>query len=135
MSSMRILGTAMITLALVGCTVGPPVKPEGVEVRGKVLLPNGSPLTGGVLILRPVGGIHGASAQVQADGTFTLTDPAGKQAVVPGKYQVFVRFNDPSQKALSASINKKYQDSEDGDSDILVEIQEPKKDLIIRLKQ
>lgn len=125
---------AVAMILMVGCGGGPPPKPPGVEVSGKLVLANGSPLSGGTLVLRPVAGLHGASAQIQKDGTFTLLDPSGAKSVVPGKYQVFVVFNDPSQKALRSTVHRRYQSTEDGDSDVSVEIQTAKSDLVIRLK-
>jgi hypothetical protein len=126
-----ILGTMPMLLALTGCGGNSNTAPDGVEVSGKVVRADGSPLAGGTLILRPVGSIHGATAQIQSDGSFSLVDSAGKPSVVPGKYQVYVRFNE-SDKTLGSKVNKKYQDTEDGDSDVVVEIQQAKNDLLIR---
>lgn len=127
---------AVLALILAtGCGTGPAAKPDGVPVGGKVLLPGGSPLTGGTLVLRPVEGIHGASAQIGNDGSFELVDAVGKKSVVPGKYQVFVRFNTPEQKALRTGVNPRYQNSEDGDSDVVVDIPGPRNDLVIRLNR
>jgi hypothetical protein len=137
MSRATRLALALIVASLAtGCGGGgPPPRPDGVEVAGKVLLPNGSPLTGGTLVLRPVAGLHGATAQIGSTGAFALVDPSGKKSVVPGQYQVFVRFNDPNQKALSAAVNKKYQNSEDVDSDVVVTIGQSTNDLVIKLNR
>ena len=137
MIAVRLLTTAsLFFLVLAGCgRSGPPPKPEGVKVSGKVLLPNGSPLTGGMLTLRPESGLYGATAQIQSDGTFTLQD-SGSETVVPGKYQVFVRFTDPSHAALAAAVNDRYQESsEDNASDVFVDFQEATEDLVIRLNR
>ena len=121
---------------VVGCrSDGPPPPPEGVEVSGKAFLPNGNPMPGGILVLRPEGGTHGVSASVQANGQFTLARPSGETNVVPGKYRVFVKFSDPAQSALRSTVGARYQNTEDGDSDILVEITGPKSDLVIRFKK
>lgn len=123
-------------VAFTGCeSSGPPAKPEGVEVKGKALLPSGSPLSGGVLVLRPVAGLHGATAKVEKDGSFTLTDPAGTTSVVPGKYEVYVTFNDPADKALRSTVNSRYQSSEDGNSDLVVDIPTAQSDLVIKFKR
>ncbi len=136
MASGRLVGVAALAAALAGCAGGgPPPKPAGVAVSGKVFLASGAPLAGGVLVLRPVGGIHGASSPVQPDGSFTLTDPAGERAVVPGTYQVYVRVSDPAQKAVRAAVPQRYQNTEDGDSDVTVEIPAAQADLVIRLKK
>lgn len=125
----------LLLFLLLGCSEPRPNIPNGVEVSGKVLLPNGSPVTGGTLILRPEQGIHGASAVLGADGSFRLQNQAGTQAIVPGKYRVYVRFNDPAHKNLAAAIHKRYQDTEDGDSDIVVDIQAAQSDLLIKMKR
>jgi hypothetical protein len=124
----------MATL-LLGCGGGAPSLPSGVPVSGTILLPGGGPVSGGVLVLRPVGGVHGATAAIQPDGKFTLKGPDGREQIVPGKYQVFVRFPDDAQKALRGQVSKKYQDTEDGDSDLIVEIAEATSTLKIQLKK
>lgn len=132
------LTVMMALLVGLGCSSsssGPPPRPAGVEVSGKVLLADGTPASGGILVLRPVGQIHGASAAIQKDGTFTLLDQSGNKDVVPGKYQVFVRVNDPSLKSLADQIHERYKDTEDGDSDVFVEIGAAMSDLIIRLNR
>jgi len=126
---------SLLCLVLAGCgESGPPPKPEGVKVSGKVLMPNGSPLGGGTLILRPEAGLYGATAQIQSDGTFTLQD-AGGESVIPGRYQVFVRFPNPSHDAFKKAVPARYQEnSDDIDSDVIADIQGPTEDLVIRLK-
>jgi hypothetical protein len=125
----------LFLLVTTGCGTQSQPKPDGVQVSGKVLLPNGSPLTGGTLVLRPEAGLYGATALIQKDGSFELVDPQGEKSVVPGKYLVYVRFNSPEQKALGVAVNPRYQNSEDGDSDIAVDIPAAQRDLIIRLKR
>jgi hypothetical protein len=138
MVEMRQLVLAMLLLVGIGCTPtskGPPPRPAGVEVSGKLLLEDGTPATGGILVLRPIGHIHGATAPIQEDGTFTLADQSGNKAIVPGRYQVFVRITEPKLKSLAAKIPARYQDSEDGDSDVFVEIITAQSDLTIRLNK
>lgn len=132
----RLLTAASLFLLVpAGCGQNGPPKPDQVKVSGTILLPDGSPLTGGVLTLRPESGLYGATARIQSNGTFTLQG-AGSENVVPGRYQVFVRFADPSHAALRNAVNNRYQESsEDGDSDVIVEFQEATDDLVIRLKR
>ncbi len=136
MFAVRLLSAILFigVIALVGCGSGgsgPPSKPEGVKVSGKILLPNGSPVTGGILVLRPESGLYGATATIQSNGTFTLQE-AGTEQVIPGKYQVFLRFSDPQ---IAATVPAKYQESsEDTDSDVVVDIQSETSSLEIRLK-
>lgn len=122
-------------LVIVGCgKKGPPAAPEGVAVSGKVLLPNNTPLNSGTVVLRPVSGLHGATGAIQSGGTFTLTDSAGRNAVVPGKYQVYIKLPPQTDEGIQKMINTRYLDAESGDSDIVVEITGPTSDLTIKLK-
>jgi hypothetical protein len=120
---------------LAGCWGSSVEPPPGVEVSGKVQLADGSPLKGGTLVLRPVGGIHGASAEIQPDGAFTLVDPRGSKSVVPGSYQVYVLVNDPRHKDIARRVPQRYRSTEDGDSDVVVVIQDRVTDLRISLKR
>lgn len=54
-------------LVVVGCDRGP----ELTSLSGKVLL-DGKPLAFGAVMLQPLGGGQPSSAQIQADGTFTM---------------------------------------------------------------
>jgi hypothetical protein len=119
---------------IAGCGGASPTVPEGVAVSGKVLLASGSPATGGLLVLRPEGGVHGASAKIGKDGTFTLADQSGRQTVVPGKYRAFLIINDNADKALRNQVGKRYQSTEDGDSDIIVDISVANPSLTIKFK-
>jgi hypothetical protein len=122
-------------LALTGCSSeGPAPRPEGVQASGKVLLSSGKTLSGGTLVLRPDSGLYGATALIQSDGTFSLQETSGRQDIVPGKYQVFVSFPSSKDATLAKSVPERYQKSEDGDSDVYVEIKEGSQALEIRLK-
>lgn len=141
MSFPKPLATApgwILTAALlitIGCAKkGPPPAPEGVAVSGKVLLPNNSPLNSGTVVLRPVSGLHGATGSIQSGGTFSLTDSTGRNAVVPGKYQVYIKLPPEIDEGIKKLINPKYLDAESGDSDIVVEITGATSDLTIKLK-
>jgi hypothetical protein len=125
-----------LSLVLTGCSRGgPPPRPEGTKVGGQVLLPNGSPLTGGTLILRPEAGLYGATGQIQPDGSFKLRDTSDTETVVEGKYQVFVSFPNPVHDKYRGTVNQRYQGSEDADSDVVVEIQGATDDLLTRLNR
>lgn len=136
MISRTLLSSISLCLALLaGCDSGRPLpRPEGFKVSGKVLLPSGAPLEGGTLILRPEGGLYGATAVIQSDGAFTLQDTAENQDVVAGKYQVFVSFPNASHANLKKKVSRRYQESEDSDSDVFVEIKDSTDQLLIRLK-
>ncbi|MEZ6139584.1 MAG: carboxypeptidase-like regulatory domain-containing protein [Zavarzinella sp.] len=124
-----------VIVSLIGCGDKPSVsKEDGVEVSGKVFLANGQPLKGGTLILRPVGGVHGASGNIDASGNFTLSNQTGENKVVPGKYLAYVQFKTTEHKPLAKLLHVKYQSSEDGDSDVEVTIDSAKTDLVIKFK-
>jgi hypothetical protein len=128
----RVFAALLLFMSLAGCSQSPtPKLTDGVSVNGKVLLPNGSPLGGGTLVLR----LFGATAQVQSDGTFKLQN-SGADSIAPGQYQVFIRFTDPSHAKFKTAVNQRYQQSsDDGDSDVVVDIQSATEDLVIRLKR
>jgi hypothetical protein len=118
-----------------GCSESGLNKPDGIEVSGRVLLPNRSPLTEGMLLFRPENGIFGATAQIRSDGTFTLQD-SGDSKIAPGEYQVFVRLTESSTPAIKIAVNPRYlQNSEDGDSDIMVSLRESTESLVLQLKR
>ncbi|XZE51635.1 carboxypeptidase-like regulatory domain-containing protein [Planctomycetaceae bacterium SH139] len=137
MSAKRFLFLAsLFIMVTAGCGPGGPLpRPEGVQVSGKVLSSRGKPLSGGTLILRPEAGLFGATAIIQSDGSFTLRNSSGSQEVVPGRYQVFVTFPNPDHQALIKTVNERYQQSEDGNSDVFVDIQQATSDLTIELKR
>lgn len=134
MLNLRSLFAVVLCLLVIGCgdgATGPPEKPTGVAVSGKILLPNGSPIAGGVLVLRPEAGLHGATGIIGSDGSFSLTE-SGTSEIVPGRYQVFMRVADPE---LAKSVPEKYlENSEDIDSDVVVDIQGSNDKLVIKLK-
>jgi hypothetical protein len=120
---------------LLGCGDRPLPKPAGVSASGRIFLSSGAPLTGGVLVLRPVDGIHGVSSPIGNDGRFELVDSSGAKDVVPGKYRVYVMIPKPEQKSLNAAVPARYQSTEDGDSDVVVEIAGATNDLRIKLNR
>lgn len=132
----RFVITVGICLSLFGCGGSDaPKLIDGVNVSGKVLLPSGAPLGGGTLVLRPENGLFGATAQIQSDGAFKLQNSGG-ESIAPGQYQVFVRFSDPSHAKFQTAVNQRYQqNSDDGDSDLVIDIQGAIEDLVIRLKR
>ncbi len=61
------------------------------EVKGKVLLPSGKPLsTGRVTFVSTDGLVPEVSGEIQSDGTFSLTTRSPGDGAAPGKYKVRV---------------------------------------------
>ena len=134
LSIQRQTAVLLCLFVCIGCG-GPTKLTDGVTVKGKVLLPGGAALTGGSLILHPENGVFGAMAQIQPDGTFKLEN-AGKETIAKGRYQVFVRFSGADQSKFRTAVNQRYQQStEDGESDVVVDIQESTDSLTIQLKR
>lgn len=133
----RILLSLVSFAAVVGCGGTQPVVTGIPEVEGKVLSPQGSPLKGGTLVLRPKGGIRRAiSADIETDGTFIIDGSNGNSAVLPGDYEVYVVVgDDPQTRKLRRQIPVKYQKLSDEDSDLLVSIDDSGKKLVVKLKR
>jgi hypothetical protein len=77
-----------LLLAMVaGCSSG-----NTSPVRGKVVFKDGAPLTGGLVLFRPVDEKLQVSSRgdIQQDGTFILGTYQEGDGAVPGKYQVAV---------------------------------------------
>ena len=84
-----------MTLALIGCAEGPPSLDGGsiatVPARGKVMLADGKPLTGGMITLEPLpegGSTNQAMGEIKGDGSFDLRSSPTAAGAMPGKYRV-----------------------------------------------
>lgn len=81
-------------LALAGCGGGATVNPTGTPypVTGKVILPDGNPLTEGTVRFVPKGTEGGwpAAGKVKSDGAFSMTTYKEDDGVIPGTYLVAI---------------------------------------------
>lgn len=86
---------AVLLLALAGCG-----KDDLYPVRGKVVFPDGSPMTAGKVILHPAAEGQGrdADADIQPDGTFEARTATPGDGVAPGRYKVVVKPPKVSEK-------------------------------------
>jgi hypothetical protein len=89
--------TFAATLALVGCTDGPPSLDGGsiatVPAKGRVMLAGGKPLTNGMIRIEPLvdgGSTNQAMGEIQGDGSFELRSSASTTGAMPGKYRVLI---------------------------------------------
>jgi hypothetical protein len=66
--------------------------PEAYPVKGKILLSSGQPLRSGRVVFHPKGQLAGVEpfAEIEPDGTFTLTTYKLHDGAVPGHYVVTV---------------------------------------------
>jgi hypothetical protein len=83
----QLTALALILAAAGGCGSG-----NTSPVRGKVLFKDGTPLTGGLILFRPVDEKLPVSARgdIRQDGTFILGTYQEGDGAVPGKYQVAI---------------------------------------------
>jgi hypothetical protein len=113
---------------LAGCTSQGPTLPTAVEAKGKVLLPDGRPLSGGRVTLNPQAATEvEAFGDVNPDGTFALTTYKPGDGAVPGTYVVTVSpFNyrsktgNPTRIANAAQIPARYGDAATSDLKVTI---------------
>jgi hypothetical protein len=130
------LFAALISLgAAVGCgegTITQPTVPT-YAVTGKILLPDGKPLTEGQVTFTPtkkdVGRV--AMGKVQPDGSFVMTTYKPEDGVAEGEYDVAINSDqtvpDPSAKAKKRMVlPSKYRE---GGAGLIVNIKPQKNDL------
>ena len=80
---------AALLAALAGCHSDKLPSLTVYEVTGKVLLPNGKPLTTGWVYFVPKSDLSVTpSAQISTDGTFSLDTGGSGQGAPPGEYKV-----------------------------------------------
>ncbi len=133
--SLLTLLSSLLILTLVGCNRGPTLTP----VKGKVLY-NGEPLKFGGVMFQPEGG-QPARAEIQPDGTFTLTTNSRGDGATVGRNRVRVTCYPAQSPEAQASegeaalgeslIPKKYTDIDT--SGILVEVSKGGDEVIIEL--
>jgi hypothetical protein len=83
-----VAGATLAGLAGCGAAASPPIGPT-YEVRGKVVLRDGKPLTRGRVTFVPAeGAAVPASGEIRPDGTFALTTAKPDDGAVPGQYKV-----------------------------------------------
>src|SRR5207244_918094 len=78
---------ALVLTAAAGCGSG-----NTAPVRGKVVFKDGTPLTGGLVVFRPVDQkLHVSSrGDIRQDGTFILGTYQESDGAIPGKYQAAI---------------------------------------------
>ena len=83
----HVTGLALLLAAAAGCGAQ-----HTYPVRGKVVFKDGTPLTGGLVVFRPVDTQLQVTARgdIQHDGTFVLGTYHEGDGAVPGKYQAAI---------------------------------------------
>jgi hypothetical protein len=133
-------GAALVLAVLAGCGDGNAMPSVSTyEVKGKVTLPDGKPLTSGQVYLVPVKGSPlDAYGKIGPDGGFTLTTIGGKSGAPAGEYKVRIEPDpEATPKPARGGVAKfpyptKYAD-EDA-SGVTATIEPKPNDLNIQLK-
>lgn len=93
-------------LTLVGCGPRLPQPAETYPVQGVVLLPDGRPARGALVLFHPDGPAGSeASAELNSDGTFALKTFGEREGAVPGRYRVVLNPN----RAFACSAAEKSE--------------------------
>ena len=112
---------------------------EVPEVNGTVLLPTGTPLKGGKILLRPCGGVRNArklSGDINTDGSFSIRSNDKDQTIIASDYKVFISLNtDPKHRGLKRLVPKKYQDvsEDDFETDLFVNLAEQADGIVLKM--
>ncbi len=122
--------------SLVGCSGnGPTSIGTTYEVKGQILLQDGTPLTHGRVAIVPTeAGTVPASGEIGADGRFSLTTKSTDDGALPGEYKLRIEpaQSDP-QQAAQPPYPLKYID-EDSSGVVITVKAEPNQLDPIRLK-
>ena len=112
---------------------------EVPEVNGTVLLPTGTPLKGGKILLRPCGGVRNArklSGDISTDGSFTIRSNDKDKTIIATDYKVFISLNtDPKHRGLKRLVPEKYQDvsEDDFETDLFVNLAEQADGIVLKM--
>jgi hypothetical protein len=99
------MGTFLAAMA--GC--GNHYSRRTYEVRGKVLLANEQPLTGGVVHFEPTSEVpHVADGPIRSDGSFSLSTPNVGEGAAAGEYKVW--FEPAEGVGITKRAGKKVRD-------------------------
>lgn len=114
------VAVALVLATSVGCS-GDKLHP----VRGKVVFPDGQPLTGGWVTFQSVGAekVISADGELNPDGTFEVRTHKPGDGVPPGRYQVTVR-GPLLGEGVPPVIERKYSDFATSGLEFTVEPQE-----------
>jgi hypothetical protein len=129
------IATCLLTI---GCGKGRPDVAMVSAVQGKILLPNGRPLKGGRLVLRPTPELAGVaqpvSVEIQDDGTFDIQGQNTEGGLAAGEYKVFVSLSgNPRLKSLQRQVPEKYQNIGDDDTDLIINLKEKTEGIVLKM--
>ena len=125
--------TCLLTVLFVGCGEAP--IPTGT-VKGKVTLDDAPYAEDGSVVFMSTDTGQAGTADIQSDGTFSLTDP-----LQVGSYAVFIGpksaesedgMQEPSEEKIDESLPEKY--TNEASTDIKIEIVEGENDVLVPMK-
>jgi hypothetical protein len=127
----------VVGVLVAGCGGAATAEPGLAAVSGKVFVSKGVPLTGGKLLLKPVGGLRPpVVGDIHNDGSFAIDGASQATAVLPGEYEVYIDFGSSLRdQALARQVPRRLQSLEDEDSGLIVRIGESATDVVIQLKR
>jgi hypothetical protein len=112
--------------ALAGCSHSDSLPSYQVyDVKGKVLLSDGTPLKGGLITLVPKGNLPvSPSAEIGPDGTFSIVTGGSGQGAPAGEYKVRIETPQiPRVKNKKPLVPPKYNDEDSSDLAVTVRAQ------------
>ncbi len=120
-----------------GCSNRRVALPSTVPVKGKIFLPNGSPVPGGRIHFKPktVGKIQEGIGEIEKDGSFSVTSFEKDDGLMPGEeYTVFVEpvSYKAGPKVDIRGIPQKYHQA--STSDLKVEVTKVMEPLTLRMR-
>jgi hypothetical protein len=134
----RVLAIPALVL-LAGCSNRAPELPGVVPMKGKALLASGEPITAGRLIFSPKEGLGGIEpfADLEKDGSFTITTYQLHDGCVPGQYTVSLspyafKGTSPTKLPSPPNIPSRYLSS--ANSDLVVDITPQSNPLTVKFK-
>ena len=113
-----------------------PTPAKVYPVKGKILLANGRPVSGGIITFHPKNRLgQEASGEIATDGSFQLTTIVYNDGALPGSYTISINPNFKDGRITAAPVNRvppKFMAPET--SDLTVEVEEKDNELKIQLK-
>lgn len=128
----------LIGLILVAAGCGrykPPAPPSTVAVKGKILLPSGSPATGGRISFKPKNpALQTGISEIEKDGSFNATSFNKGDGLMPGEYvAVLEPVSYKTGSAVSVrGIPPKYQSA--SSSDLVINVDKAEENLVLRMR-
>ena len=108
---LSVVGLAVI---FTGCGGSSLSTPTTYEVKGKVVLPNGKPLSAGRVTFVAADGLRPqVSGDIQPDGAFSLSTRVPGDGAAPGKYKVRIEpAEGKNRRAIRPGFPVKYVDED-----------------------